>query len=443
MIHACEKLNPSEQRDFPFPPEERIHALRKGERHGYLAVDKLGEESKEKDSFTELDAAKRLQVFASRANEYLRATGREYTNLNEVETGSDGVGGKAQWYFKFAERFKSLEIFRNLIFDLFAMVCDDLMRYGIIPHKVGLIIDTNELTKKFVEEIGKGYLVCTDQCGVEINDKGSEFAHVLVAVRDLVINGYVMARPSREEKKIKKDMLKPGQYIIALHQEGMMRSNGATLIRDMAEKAYGSDYLNEMSDDMLKDIIHRSQPYTPLLHYLMGDEENEPALPSADQKIGHGITGFIHVTGGGIWLKGSRFLKDTGLSMIIASQFPPSEFSNELQDKSGVSGDTIYGTLSAGNGGYLVVESYEQAVKALKEIEKYNEIETSLAHAFGEYYSDKGGLTRPAMPVRAQIAGQIIETPEGESPFILLHNKTADAGEKRDYYKYYIDTPVS
>ncbi|KKT35357.1 MAG: hypothetical protein UW24_C0010G0007 [Parcubacteria group bacterium GW2011_GWA2_44_12] len=440
-IKTVEKLNSTKPR-FPIPDEHRIHSLR--DRIGYLAVDSLDRESTGEKTFTELDAARILAEAARRMNLSLESQGRTSRRPFEFKTGSDGVGGKLDWYMDYSKRFESLEIVRNVIFDLVAMVCDDLLREGFTPERMGIIIDIiGDLSEELVQEISYGYAMGGDQSGVLIDADGSEFAHgrrkKIEEPNRGILNAYAIPRPSEKEARITKDMIKQGQYIIALYQEGMMRSNGATLVRDMAQKAFGEeDYINKMSEDMLKDIAKPSQPYTPLLHYLMGDEDNLPALPSSYQKTGHGITGFIHVTGGGIWLKGSRFLAGTGLSMFIDNQFAPSEFSNELQRKSSVSGDTVYGVLSAGNGGYLVVESWEQAVEALEKIKEYNETETSRARAFGEQYSDIG-LTRAPMPVRAQIAGQVIETPEGESPFILLRNKTADAGEKRrEYYKYYI-----
>src|SRR4030042_5331410 len=74
---------------------------------------------------------------------------------------SDGVGTKVE----FAERTGKHD---TMAYDLFAMLCDDAVRFGAEPVALSNVLDVNALDKNTIQGLAKGMVKAAKDAGVAI-----------------------------------------------------------------------------------------------------------------------------------------------------------------------------------------------------------------------------------------------------------------------------------
>ena len=223
---------------------------------------------------------------------------------------SEGVGTK----IGFAEE---LGDWSTIGMDLLAMVLDDVARLGAKVLGVTTTLDLGEYTNvaidRYIKDFMFGLARAAKECaGVPILD--GEFSNLGSYIKGgrkfpLVANASA-AWVVEREKLIDGSKVKPGDKIIALPEEGF-RSNGFTLLRTLLKNVWGSDWhgkLLQLSTGarLIKDLVMvPSRIYYPIIRDLMETE------------LRRHVTGLVHVTGGGVPGKLSRYLQQTKMSAVI------------------------------------------------------------------------------------------------------------------------------
>ncbi len=269
-----------------------------------------------------------------------------YMNL-----GFDGVGTKVE----IAER---LSKHYSVAFDLFAMVCDDAVIRGAEPVLIGSILDVKTLGKKdqdylgFIRQLASGYIPAAKAANVAvINGELAELGARINGYGSFNYNwGASVVWFARKSRMITGKDIKPGDYIVALREEGF-RSNGLSLVRKILEKEYGNNWHEK--DKLADKVLRPSIIYTKILTSMFGGFDKQPQLK---------INGAAHITGGGIPEKLGRALEPSGYGAIISEPFEPPGIMTYLQDLGKVSNQEAYRTWNMGHGMLIITEDYQKAI---------------------------------------------------------------------------------
>jgi len=270
--------------------------------------------------------------------------------------GFDGVGTKME----IAERLTKHD---TIAHDLFAMVCDDAVRFGAEPVLVGSVLDVNTLTMSketgetyldFVKQLAHGYIGAATAANVAVVN--GEIAELGTRVNGFGPFNYNWSAGvlwfARQDRIITGKEIAPGQEIVALRENGF-RSNGLSLVRKIMTSQLGKDW-HEKQPGYAHAILKPSEIYSGAVSEMTGGALGEPKVE---------ITGIAHITGGGIPGKLSRILKVNGFGASLDDLFPPSQMMYDLQNIGGIADEEAYRTWNMGNGMLIVTKEPYKVVE--------------------------------------------------------------------------------
>ena len=223
---------------------------------------------------------------------------------------SEGIGTK----IGFAEE---LQDWSTVGMDLLAMVLDDVSRLGARALGVTTTLDLGEYSNIAIDRCMKDFMFgltkAAKECaGIPILDgEFSDLGSYIQGGRNfpLVANASAAWVVKRGEL-IDGSSVKPGDQIIALPEEGF-RSNGFTFLRNTLKKIWGPEWHGKILQlhtgaRAIKDLVMvPSRIYYPIIQNLMETEFRQH------------ITGLVHITGGGVPGKLSKYLQPTNTSAVI------------------------------------------------------------------------------------------------------------------------------
>lgn len=251
---------------------------------------------------------------------------------------SDGIGTKVE----VAER---TDIHKTMAFDLFAMLCDDAVRYGAEPLAISNILDVNKLSADVVKELSEGMVKAAKQAGVAV--VSGEIAELGSRISGYGRYNYNWAGTvlSIVRKEIKPEMVKKGQYIVALKEDGF-RSNGISLARKILRDRYGTNWHKKKvkGKELGRMVLTPSKIYTTAVLNMLNL-----------------VDGIVHITGGGIPGKLGRFLSVSGLGADITEPFTPPDIMLLCQKLGSVNDREAYNVWNMGQG-MLLITSYPDKV---------------------------------------------------------------------------------
>ncbi|MCM8777998.1 MAG: AIR synthase-related protein [Candidatus Omnitrophica bacterium] len=251
---------------------------------------------------------------------------------------SDGIGTKAE----VGERVGT---HKTMAYDLFAMLCDDAVRYGAEPVAVSNILDVNKLSVDVIKELSEGMVKAAKEAGVAV--VSGEIAELGGRICGYGRYNYNWAGTvlSVIRKEMRPEMIKKGQYIVALKEDGF-RSNGISLVRKILKDRYGDRWHRKKTKGKTlgEMVLIPSKIYTPAV------------LDTFDF-----IDGIAHITGGGIPGKLGRVLSTRGLGAELTDLFNPPEIMLICQRYGIVDDREAYKVWNMGQG-MLIITSHPEKV---------------------------------------------------------------------------------
>jgi len=252
---------------------------------------------------------------------------------------SDGIGTKVE----IAER---TGIHRTVAYDLFAMLCDDAIRYGAEPIAISNILDVNKLSVDVVKDISEGMVEAAGDAGVAV--VSGEIAELGSRISGYGRYNYNWAGTvlSILRKELREERIKKGHLIVALEEKGF-RSNGLTLVRNILEKAYGARWHRKKikGKTLGEMVLIPSRIYTPAV------------LDMLDL-----VDGIVHITGGGIPSKLGRLLSAVRLGADIPELFAPPEIMLACQKLGSVDDKEAYKVWNMGQGMLVITDNPENVI---------------------------------------------------------------------------------
>ncbi|HLD83802.1 MAG TPA: AIR synthase-related protein [archaeon] len=272
-----------------------------------------------------------------------------------INMGFDGIGTKTE----IAERTGRHD---TAAYDLFAMVCDDAVRYGAEPVLVGSVLDVRTLEENgesyigFVKELAKGYIDAAREANVAIvNGEIAELGARVQGYGPFNYNwGAGLVWFGRKGRMITGKDIKHGDYLVALKENGF-RSNGLSLVRKVLGSAHGSEWQEETynGEKLGELVLHPSRIYSGAVSEMFGGFDGEPKAK---------LHGVAHITGGGVPGKLGRVLKPTGYGAEITDPFEPADVMLYVQDKGNVTDAEAYRTWNMGQGMIIVTPEPDKAM---------------------------------------------------------------------------------
>jgi len=240
---------------------------------------------------------------------------------------SDGIGTKVE----FAERTGKHD---TMAYDLFAMLCDDAVRYGAEPVALSNVLDVNALDRETIRGLAKGMVKAAKDAGIAV--VAGEIAELGVRVGGYGKNNYNWGGTvlSVVRKEISGLEIKAGSSVVGLEEKGF-RSNGISLVRKIMKRAYGKDWHGQKKGGRTLGALALtpSRIYTRAALEMLEDAQ-----------------GIAHITGGGIPGKLGRLLATQKLGADITDPFPPCAMMLLCQKLGGVEDAEAYKVWNMGQG---------------------------------------------------------------------------------------------
>jgi phosphoribosylformylglycinamidine cyclo-ligase len=280
-----------------------------------------------------------------RSTRYIPSIGPEYV----LGMCCDGIGTKIE----VAERMRK---FDTLGFDLVAMVADDASALGATPILLTTTIDAgnsrNKTSLEYFTDLAEGLSVAAQTANVPV--VGGEFAQMgdkVFGHGELpIIWNAALTWKAKPSYFLANKILTPGLDIVAFSETGV-RSNGFTLLTELLEEEFGSNWHLDTADP-LSDLslgllaLQPSKIYTPTIQKILSECN---------------IVGMLHITGGGLSGRLQSYLKQHNVGAELDNLFPPGYILNLLLDLGLVNLKTAYSTWNMGNG-FLVFTNMPDAV---------------------------------------------------------------------------------
>ncbi|MBN1662681.1 MAG: hypothetical protein JW943_03670 [Deltaproteobacteria bacterium] len=257
---------------------------------------------------------------------------------------SDGIGTKVE----FAERTGK---HNTMAYDLFAMLCDDAVRFGAEPVALSNVLDVNGLDEKIIRELAGGMVKAAKDAGVAV--VSGEIAELGARIGGYGRYNYNWGGTvlSIVRKELGGQALKAGNSIVGLEEKGF-RSNGISLMRKIMEEAYGPNW-------------HKQKKGARTL----GDLALAPSkiYSKAALKMFDDAQGIVHVTGGGIPGKLGRLLAMKKMGANIADPFRPCDMMLLCQELGGVKDADAYRAWNMGQGMLIMSAKPEKIIATAAE----------------------------------------------------------------------------
>lgn len=253
----------------------------------------------------------------------------------------DGIGTK----IGVAE---SLEIYKYLAYDLFAMVCDDAAAMGAEPVLVGTILDVDKISD-YIKEIGESYVQAAYRSNVAIiNGEVAELGDRIHGNSNILnLNwGASCVWFAKKSNLIDRYKITVGDYLVGIREYGF-RSNGYSLVRKIVDE-------NPNKIDCVNNLIIPSSIYTQSIVEMTGGYQGDPKVD---------IHGIINITGGGLYGKIRRMLKIHNLGANIYDPFEPSWQVKQIQEVGKVDDREAYCTWNMGQGMVIATPDPDEVIK--------------------------------------------------------------------------------
>jgi len=250
---------------------------------------------------------------------------------------SDGIGTKAE----FAERTGKHD---TMAYDLFAMLCDDAVRYGAEPVALSNVLDVNTLDRVTVQGLAKGMVKAARDAGVAV--VSGEIAELGARVGGYGKFSYNWGGTvlSIVRKQLGGQGMREGNRIVGLEEKGF-RSNGISLVRKIMEHVYGPGWHTQKKGSRnLGDMaLTPSRIYARAALHMFEDAK-----------------GIAHITGGGIPGKLGRLLATKKLGAEITDPLPPCDMMLLCQKLGRVDDAEAYKVWNMGQGMLIITSRPEK-----------------------------------------------------------------------------------
>lgn len=280
-----------------------------------------------------------------------------YMNL-----GFDGVGTKIE----IGERLGRHE---TVAYDLFAMVCDDVVVRGAEPVIVGSLLDVRSLGEDggsyldFVKQLAIGYVNAARDANVAVvNGDIAELGARVSGYGPFNYNwGAGVVWFARKGRMFTGKEIKEGDSLVGLREDGA-RSNGLSMIRRIMLEEYGDDWHEAEYDGMnlAEVILEPSRIYSGAVVDMFGGFDDEPRTE---------VHGVAHITGGGLPGKLGRVLRPSGFGADVDDPFEPPRLMLYCQETGGVTDREAYKTWSMGQGMVVITPKHDEVIQIAKEDE--------------------------------------------------------------------------
>ena len=269
----------------------------------------------------------------------------------------DGAGSKV-------EPIQRWGCYKTVGFDLLAMLCDDAVVRNAEPVLVGSVLDitslgTDERFLPFIRDIAAGYVAAAEAAGVAIINGE-------IAQMGALVSGYGTFPFNWSGACVwfgKKNRLlcgtepKVGDAIVMLRQKKGFRANGLSLTRRTFENEYGPRWHEAPFEHTTlgEEVSAPSTIYSRLMVHLGGGFDGEPLCR---------LHGVVHITGGGIREKMSRFLRPSGLGVKFSNLYEPSSVMAHCQRLTKLSDGEAYKIYCMGQGMAVVTPDPDTVIAA-------------------------------------------------------------------------------
>jgi len=288
---------------------------------------------------------------------------------------SDGIGTKqviAQRYSTFTGDFTCHQ---DIMKDLFAMPADDCPMKGAEPILLNWTINFNKPNLECTRALAKGSVIAAAEAGVAIfSGETAELGDIVGGYGDVryLADATVFWVAQKDYLLDPKD-IEVGDSIVALKEDGF-RSNGLTLVRKIAEQAYGDKWHEKEvnGENLAKMALVPSRIYAKAVVQMYGM-----------------IWSVAHITGGGIPEKLKRAMAGSNLGASLTNLYEPSKAIKTFQELGKVKDIDAYNTWNMGNGMLIITNTPSQIIE--------------IARRYG---------------IEARIAGEVIK-----EPYIEILNK--------------------
>jgi phosphoribosylformylglycinamidine cyclo-ligase len=256
----------------------------------------------------------------------------------------DGVGTK----ILIAEKTRN---FKNLGFDLLAMVADDAICVGAEVTSITNTIDCQKVDHEIIGEMMDSLAgACRAQ---KVVIPGGEIAELNTSVNGFIWNASALGIIEKD-KLIDGKNVQIGDKIIALPSDGF-RANGFSLVRHILETNFGENYFNEIYQNS-QDSIHSGKTWGEICLIPSRIYHNDLLQILGRYKSPRRIEikAISHITGGG--LRGNLVRSfPKGLGAKISNLPKPHAFMEKLVELGNVSREEAYQTWNMGIAMALVV----------------------------------------------------------------------------------------
>lgn len=277
-------------------------------------------------------------------------------------------------------------------FDLLAMTCSDITRFGGLPSVFYNVLDVRQIGKPgsqsyylFVQALNNLVIGANEMNLVVHKGETAETGECVGSFNPNPIAPYNWAGCALglfyEDKVIYGDRVQPGDIVVALRENGF-RSNGISTVRRAFEMKFGDRYYEvDEAKDLLALAAGPSELYDHFLANMHG-WYSEGLEPQVDMKL------IAHITGGGMG-KFLELLAITGHSAVLGDLYPLPYIMNECAYWRGMSSEEVYSTWNGGQGMVIVLPASD-AELFISSAKNYK-ID---AQVCGEIVSSRDGVSR-------------------------------------------------
>lgn len=275
----------------------------------------------------------------------------------------DGVGTKIE----LAERINNHS---TIAFDLFAMVCDDVVIRGGEPVLAGSILDVNKLNLEAIRQLAQGYIEAAKAANIAIiNGEIAQLVNRVSGFGEYNYNWGACCLWFAEKKKLITGEQAQEKDVIISFQEKGFRSNGISLARKAFSKVFGENWHEKEFEGKTlgEQVLQPSTIYSKTIIELIGSIGKKPQCK---------LHALAHITGGGIIGKLGRALKPSGLGAELSDLLEPCNAMLYAQESGEVSDEEAYKSWNMGNG-MMIITKKREAEKII-ETAKANSIEAKI-----------------------------------------------------------------
>lgn len=255
----------------------------------------------------------------------------------------DGAGSKV-------EPIQRWGSYKTVGFDLLAMLCDDAVVRNAEPVLVGSVLDiktlgTDDRFLPLIAEIAEGYVAAAEAAGVAIiNGEIAQMGALVSGYGEFPFNwSGACVWFGKKGRLLRGTEPKIGDAIVMLRQKEGFRANGFSLVRKVFEREYGSQWHEAPfhGQTLGEAVSAPSTIYSLLMVHLGGGFDFDPCCD---------LHGVVHITGGGIREKMTRFLRPSGFGALLNNLYEPSPVMAHCQLLAKLPDDEAYKTFCMGQG---------------------------------------------------------------------------------------------